>query len=194
MEIVGKNMDKLTVSENEYNEGKSTASYSFVVYDMVAFRRMNDSVKTIEGQPEHWAGYNNGGWVLSDARNWMNNTLFAALPKELQTGIKSVEKKCDMGQYYYKEQSQEPVTVSDLIWMPSAEELGGTSLSNVVSGQNNPYPLFTTYSSRKKNGGVYYTRSSNMSLMHYFEGVDSAGNWTTVTGAGGAGMVFGFCL
>ena len=194
MEIVGKNMDKLTVSENEYNEGKSTASYSFVVYDMVAFRRMNDSVKTIEGQPEHWAGYNNGGWVLSDARNWMNNTLFAALPKELQTGIKSVEKKCDMGQYYYKEQSQEPVTVSDLIWIPSAEELGGTSLSNVVPGQNNPYPLFTTYSSRKKNGGVYYTRSSNMSLMHYFEGVDSAGNWTTVTGAGGAGMVFGFCL
>lgn len=194
MEIVGKNMDKLTVSENEYNEGKSTASYSFVVYDMVAFRRMNDSVKTIEGQPEHWAGYNNGGWVLSDARNWMNNTLFAALPKELQTGIKSVEKKCDMGQYYYKEQNQEPVTVSDLIWIPSAEELGGTSLSNVVPGQNNPYPLFTTYSSRKKNGGVYYTRSSNMSLMHYFEGVDSAGNWTTISGANGAGMVFGFCL
>ena len=67
-------------------------------------------------------------------------------------------------------------------------------LSNVVPGQNNPYPLFTTYSSRKKNGGVYYTRSSNMSLMHYFEGVDSAGNWTTVSGAAGAGMVFGFCL
>ena len=194
MEIVGKNMDILTIPEDNYNEGKTTAAYSFIVYDIITFRRMNDSVKTIEGQPEHWAGYNNGGWVLSDARKWMNNTLFAALPSELKTNIKSVEKKCDMGQYYYREQSQEPVTVSDLVWMPSAEELGGISLSNVVPGQNKPYPLFTTPSSRKKNGGVYYTRSSNMSLMHYFEGVKSTGDWDTVTGAGGAGMVFGFCL
>ena len=73
------------------------------------------------------AGITVGGWEDSLLREWMNATLFGALPIELRSNIKSVKKLADLGSvsstkegYYELRQLNE---TDDLIWAPSTKEL-----------------------------------------------------------------------
>ena len=110
---------------------------------------------------------------------------------------KQVAKLADLGYYYYMNVDKNPVVCEDSVWIPSAAELGGDSLSYVIKGQGSPYPLFTTDESRKKsaNGSsTYITRSSDISYYHQYAAVDSMGNWTRLSPGTYNGLIFGFCL
>ena len=138
---------------------------------------------------------NIGGWTHSDLRAWMSNTLWAALPAELQQVIKPVEKISDFGWQMPSLQKTE-----DAIWIPSDRELNCEKTGLVLMGQGEPYPIYTDADSRKKSnagGGVklYWTRSTGKEGHHYYRYIDSLG-YPGNMGAGNTscGIALGFCI
>lgn len=198
MEIVGKNQDKLAIIDENYNNGKTTAAISFITCGQTKTKKpLNTTKKEYDWVQEGEGGLNDGGYINSDAREWLNNELLAALPEALRMNIKPVIKLADLGYYYYVNVDKNPITCEDSIWIPSAAELGGDSLSYVIKGQDNPYPLFTTSDSRKKSANssyTYITRSSDISFYHQYAAVDNMGNWTRLSPGVYNGLIFGFCL
>lgn len=198
MEIVGKNQDELVIMDENYNNGKPTAAISFITYGQTKTKKpLNTTKNEYDWIQEGQGGLNDGGYINSDARKWLNSELLAALPEAIRMNIKPVTKLADLGYYYYMNVDKNPVACEDSVWIPSAAELGGDSLSYVIKGQGNPYPLFTTDESRKKsaNGSsTYITRSSDISFYHQYAAVDSMGNWTRLSPGTYNGLIFGFCL
>lgn len=203
MEIVGKNHDNLATIDESYNGGASTAALSFMmcVLNKPFTRVMNSSAPQWDngsynenGQLN--AGYNNGGWAETAIRKELHEEFFSILPAELQTNIKLVKKLSDRG--YYAQYLNE---TEDLVWIPSAAELNGEVVGEVVMGQGKPYPLFNLNTSRIKtdaNGRAldYWTRSSGLGLSHFFSYVATSGY--VYYNVGGAArlltVAFGFCL
>lgn len=203
MEIVGKNHDILSVSDEAYNNGAETAALSFMmcVLNKPFTRVMNNSAPQWDngsynenGQLN--AGYNNGGWAETAIRKELHEEFFSILPAELQANIKSVKKLSDRG--YYAQYLNE---TEDLVWIPSAAELNADVAGEVVLGQGKPYPLFNLNTSRIKkdaNGRAldYWTRSSGLGLSHFFSYVATSGY--VYYNVGGAArlltVAFGFCL
>ena len=198
MEIVGKNQDELAITDENYNNGKPTAAISFITYGQTKTKKpVNTTKNEYDWIQEGQGGLNDGGYINSDARKWLNSELLAALPEAIRMNIKPVTKLADLGYYYYMNVDKNPVVCEDSVWIPSAAELGGDSLSYVIKGQGSPYPLFTTDESRKKsaNGSsTYITRSSDISYYHQYAAVDSMGNWTRLSPGTYNGLIFGFCL
>lgn len=192
LEIVGKNHDKLAYADAAYNAGAETAALTFMCRIMPSTARiMNQTMHSVEGG----TSLNTGGWEVADLRAWMAETLFAALPADLQQAIKPVVKLSDKG-FYVKELSE----TIDKLWLPSDRELNAESAYSVVSGQGETYPIFTTAESRKKQnagGGLktYWTRSAGIAGQHYFRYIDSLGNPGNVgASAQNLGIAFGFCI
>ena len=209
MEIVGKNHDKLVAASDDYNNGASTASLSFM--GIVLGRESwymnatatnewnaNEEVFPFPDKTSTWpAGFNWGGWEFTKMRKNLQGELFAALPAELQNGIKPVIKLCDFGRYYPDEMN----STNDTLWIPSARELNGETYGTVAThGQGEPYPIFNLASSRIKwssrdNSRVaYWTRSSDRNSSHNYRYVDMRGNVAGNSGANSMAVAFGFCL
>lgn len=192
LEIAGRGHDKLAAIDEAYNGGAETASLTFICKVMGNTARvMNNAPK----ETEDGSSYNSGGWEVSDLRAWMHETLFAALPSELQQAIKPVVKISDTG--FYGKALNETV---DTLWLPSDRELNAESASSVVAGQGEPYPVYVDAASRKKQnagGGLktYWTRSTGKDGQHYYRYIDSMG-YPNSKGAGGQnlGIAFGFCI
>ena len=209
MEIVGKNHDKLVEVSDDYNNGASTASLSFM--GIVVGRESwymnatatnewnaNEEVFPFPDKTSTWpAGFNWGGWEFTKMRKNLQGELFAALPPELQNSIKPVIKLCDFGRYYPDEMN----STNDTLWIPSARELNGETYGTVAThGQGEPYPIFNLASSRIKwscrdnNRVAYWTRSSDRNSSHNYRYVDMRGNVAGNSGANSMAVAFGFCL
>ena len=209
MEIVGKNHDKLVAASDDYNNGASTASLSFMgiilgreswYMNATATNEWNanEEVFPFPDKTSTWpAGFNWGGWEFTKMRKNLQGELFAALPAEIQNGIKPVIKLCDFGRYYPDEMN----STHDTLWIPSARELNGEAYGTVAThGQGEPYPIFNLASSRIKwssrdNSRVaYWTRSSDRNSSHNYRYVDMRGNVAGNSGANSMAVAFGFCL
>ena len=209
MEIVGKNHDRLVAASDDYNNGASTASLSFM--GIVLGRESwymnatatnewnaNEEVFPFPDKTSTWpAGFNWGGWEFTKMRKNLQGELFAALPAELQNNIKPVVKLCDFGRYYPDEMN----STNDTLWIPSARELNGEAYGTVAThGQGEPYPIFNLASSRMKwssrdnNPIAYWTRSSDRNSSHNYRYVDMRGNVAGNSGANSMAVAFGFCL
>ena len=85
------------------------------------------------------------------------------LPADLQNVIKPVVKISDRG--FYAQELNETI---DKIWIPSDVELNYEN-DGVVTGQGNPYPIYTDMTSRKKKCdeditlSIYWSRSTSSS-------------------------------
>ena len=120
VEIVGKNMDKLETPDENYNGGQDTAALTFMLFNLGSQNHsMNDTPKTYLGNTNYRA-YNTGGWLMSDMRSWLNEDVYEALPEDLKSLIRPVEKISDTGFYYPSLK-----TTIDKLWLPSDEELNG---------------------------------------------------------------------
>lgn len=209
MEIVGKNHDHLVAASDDYNNGASTASLSFMgiilgreswYMNATATNEWNanEEVFPFPDKTSTWpAGFNWGGWEFTKMRKNLQGELFAALPAELQNSIKPVIKLCDFGRYYPDEMN----STNDTLWIPSARELNGEAYGTVAThGQGEPYPIFNLASSRIKqscrdnNRVAYWTRSSDRNSSHNYRYVDMRGNVAGNSGANSMAVAFGFCL
>lgn len=192
LEIAGIHHDKLATVDEGYCMGSETAALTFIC------KIMGNTARIINQTP-HSAGdgtsLNTLGWEYSDLRAWMQETLFAAMPAELQQCMKPVIKISDGG--FYDKTLKE---TTDTLWLPSDRELNAEVISSVVVGQGEQYPVYTNAESRikqNKGGGLktYWTRSTGKDGQHYYRYIDSMG----YVGSKGAsaqnfGIAFGFCI
>ena len=192
MEIVGRNHDNLATVDESYNGGSEKAALSFMA------KVLGSEMRVMNKDSTSWNGnscYNAGGWELTSLRAELQNELFSAMPAELQNAIKPVKKISDRG--YYDQVLAETV---DTLWLPSDAELNGETVGQVVLGQGEAYPVFTLYTSRTKTRGTstsnvaYWTRSTGITLMHYFRYVDTRGHIGNIGAGNNMGIAFGFCL
>jgi len=97
------------------------AKVTFVARNMLnTRRRMNPSDDGTQGTGT------NGGWEYSEMRTYLNSTVFALLPSELQSAIKSVTKYSD-----YIVPGESTIThdqeTQDKLWLPSAREVSSAT-------------------------------------------------------------------
>ena len=191
LEIVGKNHDILVEQNDSYNNGANTAALTFIC------KVLSNEARIMNGK-QHSIGANSslntGGWAVSELRTWMNDTLFAALPTELQQAIKPVVKESDNGFFA----STIRIT-QDILWVPSDRELNCENTNLVIGGQGEPYVVYTNANSRVKSniaGGVsnYWTRSTGKEGQHFYRYIDSSGYPGNLGAANKAGIAWGFCI
>ena len=194
MEIVGHNHDKLATVSDSYNGGKDTAALTFICKVMGNTARIMNQTQHTSAATGSKA-LNVGGWGSADLRTWMQETLFAAMPVELQQAIKPVIKVSDLG-FYDKALNE----TTDTLWLPSDRELNAEVANSVMVGQGEPYPVYTNAESRKKQnagGGLksYWTRSTGLEMMHYYRYIGSMGDPSNIgASAQNLGIAFGFCI
>lgn len=180
MSVVIVDFGKDTISGSAQKAGITFAITS--IYNNATSYKMNEAEAT-----------NAGGWRDSEIRDFLNNNVFTTLPIELQTAIKSVDKKCDTGNG-----SSTIVTSSDKLWLLSSEELG-LGAEQTLSGQGSMYQHFATAANRigttsSGTAKTYWTRSANISHPSQFRRVSTTGTLTNLTSTSSSGIVFGFCI
>ena len=137
---------------------------------------------------------NAGGFTSSDIYSWLNNTLLNSLPSDLQTVIKTVNKKTSAGN-----QSPTINTNAMKIFLFSEIEIYGY-ITYSFAGEGEQYPIFSIASNRIK------TFSNGSSIVGWWErspGLNSgffcaADNSTQLPSHDYAdafwGICFGFCV
>lgn len=179
MEIFGFNHDDL--------ESGGKASISFGTKNLMANERQMNGSST-----------NAGSFVSMDLFEYLNTTLYNAIPAELKNSIKAVNKKTSSGN-----NSSVIRTDTMKIWTPSVNEVAGTQSGGLVSNNEGTiYPVFTSDSKRIKrlsNGlgsaDYWWLRSPTLGGTTSFCRVDSTGSVNSYNFASRKhGVCFGFCV
>ena len=150
---------------------------------MATTRRMNAS------------NTNSGGFTGSEMYSWLQNTLLPTLPSDLQSVLKSVNKKTSAGS-----QSSTINTNSMKLFLFSEIEIfGSTTYSK--AGEGSQYSYFATAANRIKylsNGSGsanwWWERSPYGSNSNGFCNVDSSGSANDSYAYSTSGVCFGFCV
>ncbi|MFS6559565.1 DUF6273 domain-containing protein, partial [Parabacteroides distasonis] len=140
--------------------------------------------------------WNNGGWSLTDMREYTNGEFFEKLPLVLQKFIEPVIKKSTAGN-----KSTEIIETVDKCFLLSTIEVNGNT-SEPYSLEGKQYPIFTDNASRIKclaNGegaaAYWWLRSPNPGIDYSFYGVHNYGHWGNYWSASYAyGVCVGFCI
>lgn len=203
-EIVGFGCDELSTNISGYSNNNGTAALTFICKDLNGPNiKINSTAKEYMGDND----LNSGGWVQCDARNILSTMIFPQLPADLQSAIKTVNKKCDVGiemiESSWEEHGQTIRIAQDKLWIPSVEELNG-SFANMVLGQGKAYPIFSDDISRVKyfneasgaeKAYTYWTRSCGTTGAHDWLSVNTQGIIIDSIGPGNNNeLVFGFCI
>lgn len=121
---------------------------------------------------------NAGGWAGCEMRSYLNNTVFALLPADLQAVISEKAVKVTAGS-----QQNALVTSNDKIWLPAEYEIFGarTYSGSVEDAVHRQYPIFTDQASRVRTQGAngaacnWWESSPYISNSAYFCIVHSTG-------------------
>ena len=138
---------------------------------------------------------NEGGWKNSEIRTYVNNDVCNALPSDLQTVIKTVNKVSDIGN---KDTTTLNIT-EDKLFLLSFEEVGFTTSNNpyFIAGQGTKYDCFTDDASRVKSylsGGTarWWLRSTSNDSNFYY--IHDNGKTYRRNAHLPCGIIFGFCI
>ena len=173
IDIIGKGHD-------DYADGSGKAPLTFQLHDCYgALNKMNGS------------NTNNGGWTSCEMRQTHLPAIFAKMPKEVQNGIREVNKLTSAG-----EQSSTINTTADKLFLLSEIEIFG-SVSYSSRGEGTQYDYYKAGNSKVKNynGSArdWWERSPNGRSSTTFCRVSNDGN----AGSGASfvrGVAFGFCF
>ena len=181
VEIIGHNHDNLA-------DGSGKAPLTFFCVDLPQIlHRMNAESS------------NEGGYEVSEMREFINSELFAALPSELQSIIKQVYKISDGGST-----NKTLITTTDSCWLASYDEVGLTSGSNNLAGQGELYSsIFSGDKSSRKKYIIDDTASGGWWLRSSYYSTNSNSMFWRITNSGGSYsdiafnsfyIAFGFCI
>lgn len=177
LQIYGFNHDNLT--------GGGKAGITFGMKNLMAEKRQMNSSNT-----------NAGGFTGSAMYDWLQNTLYPALPEDLKAAIKAVDKKTSAGS-----QSTTINTDSMKLFLFSAIENGLRTTDNVYKDEGETYPIFTDNASRIKrleNGAgsasTWWERSPSATASTHFCYVYSNGSANSNYVSYSSGVCFGFCI
>ena len=176
-QIYGFNHDNLT--------GGGKAGITFGMKNLMAETRQMNSTNT-----------NAGGFTGSAMYSWLENTVFPALPEDLRSLIKAVDKKTSAGS-----QSTTINTNSMKLFLFSPVENGLRTETDVYKDEGETYPIFTDNASRIKklaNGAGsanwWWERSPIVAYSYGFCFVNSNGGANTNVASYSGGVCFGFCI
>lgn len=199
MEIAGQNHDDLVAASSDYNGGKTTAALTFIAKNLPdTLVAATTAADTTIGD---YSSRNLGGWSYSVLKQWMEGTLWSALPLELRDNIKKVKKISDFGSIKLSHPDHALVRrlneTEDTIWAPSVTELRCELKSENVLGQGKPYPVYTDNPSRIKKIGeearAYWTRSTP-GWDNMWAYISSSGDQARTGSSNTQRICFGFCL
>lgn len=146
-------------------------------------------------RPMDSSNTNRGGFTGSAMYSWLQNTLLKQLPSDLQSVLKSVNKKTSAG----SQSSTINTNAMKLFFFSEIEIFGSISYSK--SGEGAQYPYFATAGNRIKhlaNGtgsaDWWWERSPYASSSIGFCIVNSNGNADYNSATSFDGVCFGFCV
>ena len=127
---------------------------------------------------------NDGCWQSAWMRTSLNDLTKNSLPDELSTRIKQVKKTCDL--------STSLLETSDYLWIPSLQEVGGTT-SESVREHGTKYPNIDLYAS---GYATYMTRNQPQTNNsdQYFKKQLKANGTVTSSNSHKCYVRWGFCL
>jgi hypothetical protein len=142
---------------------------------------------------------NEGGYEVSEMREFVNGELLTALPEELKSIIKPVYKISDGGI-----SNKTLITTIDSCWLASYDEVGLTSGSNNLSGQGELYSsIFSSNKDSRKKYITDDTATAGWWLRSSYYSTNSSSMFWRVTNSGGSYsdiafnsfyVAFGFCI
>lgn len=181
IEIIAYNHDNLADGS-----GKSPLTFFCVDLPQILHRMNEEST-------------NEGGYEVSEMREFLNNELLIALPNKLQTIIKPVYKISDGGST-----NKTLITTVDSCWLASYDEVGLTSNSNNLSGQGDIYAaIFSSNKDTRKKYITDDTATGGWWLRSSYYSANSNSMFWRVTNSGGSYsdiafnsfyIAFGFCI
>ena len=174
IDIIGKGHD-------DYADSSGKAPLTFQLHDCYAdVNRMNSS------------NTNNGGWTSCEMRQTHLPAIFAKMPKEVQNGIREVNKLTSAG-----EQSSTINTTADKLFLLSEIEIFG-SVSYSSRGEGTQYDYYKAGNSRVKkyNGSAYgwWERSPYDMNSASFCFIIGSGKADYNSAPVEMGVAFGFCF
>ena len=135
---------------------------------------------------------NVGGWKDSKIRTYVNNDVYNALPSDLQTVVKPVDKKTSEGN-----KSTNVTITSDKLFLLSEVEIFG-KVKYSANGEGSQYQYFTDGGSKikYKSGSSYWwwERSPNVNGNYNCCNVSRNGDANSSNASNSNGVVFGFSI
>ncbi len=181
IEIIGYNHDNLADGS-----GKSPLTFLCVDLPQILHRMNAESV-------------NEGGWEVSEMREFTNGELLNALPSELKSIIKPIYKISDGGS-----NNKTLITTTDSCWLASYDEVGLISGNNNLPGQGEIYSsIFSSDKNSRKKYITDDTASGGWWLRSSYYSTNSSSMFWRVTNSGGSYsdiafnqfyVAFGFCI
>lgn len=181
VEIIGHEHDDLS-------DGSGKAPLTFFCVDLPQIEYYMNETTT-----------NEGGWEASAMRIFTNGDLFNALPTNLKSIIKTVNKISDGGA-----NNKTLITTADNCWIASYDEVGLTSGSGNLSGQGKLYSsIFSSNKDSRKKYITDDTASGGWWLRTSYYSSNSTSIFWRITTSGGSYseiafnrfyVAFGFCI
>ena len=196
--IIGMNHDNLQTPIN----GKTKAVIT-VQQDRILYANTTDQTYSSSNRnPSYGFGYMNstntnvGGWKSCARRTWCNSVYFNALPSNIKSKVKTVQKLTSAG----NQSSTIETDIYDDVFLLSEVEIFGTN-SNSASGEGSKYPYFDTASNIYKkpvegtyNSARWWERSPVVSSARGFCFIhrDGLANYSNASNT--YGLAPAFCL
>lgn len=183
-QIVAFNTDPLT------SDGTKTAGVTFVTKKCLA---TNHYMNQTDSSGAQGTGAN-GGWEHSEMRTYLNETIYALLPSELQSAIKSVTKYSDNivpGETTVTHDQE----TQDKLWIPSAREIFGGSSYEQTGPKYTSFFNGNTSRTKYNNSNsaqTWWLRSA--SGARFFRMTTSNGYCDANAAYANLSVVIGFCI
>ena len=174
IDIIGKNHD-------DYSDGSGKAPLTFQLHDCYGKSKNMNSSDT-----------NNGGWTSCAMRSTHLPAILALMPKEVQNGIRKVNKLTSAGNL----SATINTTAEKLFLLSEIEIFGSTNYS--FSGEGTQYDYYKAGNSRVKNyngsASIWWTRSPARDYQTRFCGVGGDGYGNNPITSLAEGVAFGLCF
>lgn len=169
------------------DQGTDTATVAFTADANFSVSAITETVVIQEGRPATEGTGSIGGWEKSEMRAYLNDSVKPQIPALVRAAIKPVTKTHPA---YNTNQTNFTQTTTDEVWLPSYNEMFGSSSLY--------YPLFqnTNANRIKKKAGAtsaswWWLRSAYNN--YHFGFVRSGGNYADTSADYSVGVALGFC-
>ena len=139
----------------------------------------------------------NGGWEHCEMRTYLNTTILALLPAELQAAVKTVTKYSDNVVDGASTITHDGCVTQDKLWLLSAQEVFGGASYETQGAQYSDLLSDDSHRTVYTQGGArtsWWLRSAASKTS--FRGVNNRGviESSSPTASNNRGVVFGFCI